>query len=227
MACSFSGRRRCCRSPFCMLCRRPTLLMVVSNLLIPRPSTICSEQGTGQAECGANWKNSYRMMTVVCIENCADVSLLMQGVSEWIQCGRPAMRILKFHGMTIIRRILQHRILLVAQTHGQVAHAKAMAFANGLGSFTHQAKPQSGLPVRYWEVLKHRTHPSLLGDSLRCREGFGPCIIKGFGRRIDRDITVDHRIAPTITTSCGVAISFCPNRTFDSDWRFNQMRDKW
>jgi hypothetical protein len=106
------------------------------------------------------------------------------------------MRILEFQGMTIIRRILQHRILLVAQTHGQVAHANAIAFANGLGSFTHQAKPQSGLPVGYWEVLKHRTHPSLVGDSLSCEEGLGPCIIKGFGRRIDRDITVDQRITP-------------------------------
>ena len=41
-------------------------------------------------------------MTVVCIKNCADVSLLMQGVSEWIQCGRPGVRIFEFYGMAII-----------------------------------------------------------------------------------------------------------------------------
>lgn len=127
-------------------------------------------------------------MTVVCIKNCADVSLLMQGVSEWIQCGRPAMRIFEFHGMTVIRRILQRGILLVAQTHGQVAHAKAMAFANGLGSVTHQAKPRSGLPVRHGRVLKYRTHLSLVGDSLGRRDGLGPFSIKDFGRRIDRGI---------------------------------------
>lgn len=118
------------------------------------------------------------MMTVVCIENCADVSLLMQGVSEWIQCGRPAMRIFEFQGMTVIRRILQLGILLVAQTHGQVAHANAMVFPNGLGSVTHQANPRSGLPVRHGRVLKHRTHLSLVGDSLGRRDGLGPFIIK-------------------------------------------------
>lgn len=68
------------------------------------------------------------------------------------------MRIIEFQGMTVIRRILQLGIPLVAQTHGEVEDAKAMVFANGFGSFTPQAKPRRELILGHGGVLKHRAH---------------------------------------------------------------------